>query len=175
MPNDKQDDREVVLKQTNYSGPRTVGTDGLGDLTEPQPEQGKQHSDSVKCPSCGEPMFRSMAWVHLNFRHNRKCENRSAFGGGDYSCATCGLGMLEPCEHWKGIMARNENEPEYPPSTAPKVDPLVEKIIAVQHRVRVEAVENCTIGRLDTVLREAEAIAAEVRKFAAIRRDDNAK
>ena len=60
-------------------------------------------------------------------------------------------------------------------NSPPKVDPLVEKIIAVQHRVRIEAAVNCTIGRPDTVLREAEAIAAEVRKFAAIWRDDNAK
>ena len=53
-------------------------------------------------------------------------------------------------------------------NSPPKIDSLVEKIIAVQHRVRTEAVENCTIGRPDTVLREAEAIAAEVRKFAAL-------
>src|SRR5579864_2705074 len=26
-------------------------------------------------------------------------------GSGDYSCVTCGMGMKEPCEHWKAIMA----------------------------------------------------------------------
>lgn len=28
------------------------------------------------------------------------------FGDGDYSCATCGLGMREPCEHWKRFLAQ---------------------------------------------------------------------
>ena len=53
-------------------------------------------------------------------------------------------------------------------NSPPKVDPLVEKILAVQYRVRIAAAENGTIGHPDTVLREAEAIAAEVRKFAAL-------
>jgi hypothetical protein len=26
------------------------------------------------------------------------------FGPGDYSCATCGMGMVEPCEHWKAVL-----------------------------------------------------------------------
>ena len=28
---------------------------------------------------------------------------------GDYSCATCGFGMIKPCEHWLNIMAEDKN------------------------------------------------------------------
>jgi hypothetical protein len=28
------------------------------------------------------------------------------FGDGDYSCASCGLGMKEPCEHWKELLSQ---------------------------------------------------------------------
>ena len=28
------------------------------------------------------------------------------FGDGDYSCAVCGCGMKEPCEHWKRFLAQ---------------------------------------------------------------------
>lgn len=27
-----------------------------------------------------------------------------SFGDGDFSCATCGMGMKEPCEHWKEFL-----------------------------------------------------------------------
>lgn len=27
------------------------------------------------------------------------------FGGGDYSCASCGFGMKGPCRHWKQFLA----------------------------------------------------------------------
>jgi len=26
------------------------------------------------------------------------------FGDGEYSCASCGLGMREPCQHWRGFL-----------------------------------------------------------------------
>lgn len=32
------------------------------------------------------------------------------FGDGDYSCASCGLGMREPCEHWKKMLSKSEVE-----------------------------------------------------------------
>lgn len=32
---------------------------------------------------------------------------RLVMGDGDYSCASCGMGMREPCEHWKEFLARN--------------------------------------------------------------------
>jgi hypothetical protein len=31
------------------------------------------------------------------------------FGDGDYSCAICGMGMKEPCEHWKKMLATTPN------------------------------------------------------------------
>lgn len=33
-------------------------------------------------------------------------------GPGDYSCVTCGFGMVEPCEHWKEVLAQ-PNEPDF--------------------------------------------------------------
>jgi hypothetical protein len=32
-----------------------------------------------------------------------------SFGDGDYSCASCGLGMKEPCEHWKEFLSAQPN------------------------------------------------------------------
>ena len=29
-----------------------------------------------------------------------------AMGDGDYSCAVCGMGMKEPCEHWKAMISQ---------------------------------------------------------------------
>lgn len=37
------------------------------------------------------------------------------FGSGDYSCSSCGLGMKEPCEHWKRILV------DVPQAAAPPV------------------------------------------------------
>src|ERR1700691_5597598 len=35
-----------------------------------------------------------------------------AFCDGAFSCASCGLGMREPCEHWKELLANSTPEPE---------------------------------------------------------------
>jgi hypothetical protein len=43
------------------------------------------------------------------------------FGCGDYSCALCGFGMTEPCEHWKHFLA-----------TAP-AEPLTQRVEQPQH------------------------------------------
>lgn len=61
-------------------------------LTQPsdEPKVGKP------CPTCGR-------------------EVRPEFGPGDYSCAACGFGMLEPCEHWKAMLAQ---KPEDKPAEA---------------------------------------------------------
>lgn len=32
-------------------------------------------------------------------------EYHGKMGPGDYSCAVCGMGMIEPCEHWKAMQA----------------------------------------------------------------------
>lgn len=50
------------------------------------------------CPTCGRKILPKM-------------------GPGDYSCVSCGLGMEEPCEHWKKMLANPmEEEPADQPS-----------------------------------------------------------
>ncbi len=54
-------------------------------LTEDRPPVG-----SV-CPTCEQKVLPKM-------------------GPGDYSCATCGMGMVEPCEHWKNMIERGDHD-----------------------------------------------------------------
>lgn len=61
--------------------------------SEPRPEIGKP------CPTCGREVM-------------------PEFGPGDYSCAVCGFGMLEPCEHWKAMLA--QPKPEEPEAAEPR-------------------------------------------------------
>lgn len=50
------------------------------------------------CPTCGRKVMPKM-------------------GSGDYSCVSCGLGMEEPCVHWKKMLANPmEEEPATQPS-----------------------------------------------------------
>lgn len=49
-----------------------------------------------KCPTCHQAIKPEM-------------------GPGDYSCAACGFGMIEPCEHWKGTLA--ESATSLPPKS----------------------------------------------------------
>ena len=41
--------------------------------------------------------------------------NLSSFGNGDYSCSVCGMGAMEPCEHWKKMLASNSGKEETNP------------------------------------------------------------
>ena len=63
----------------------------------PKAEAGLAHREAPEglpgtktCPTCGH------SWIT---------------GTGDYSCAGCGMGMAEPCEHWKKMLATSEDEP----------------------------------------------------------------
>lgn len=51
---------------------------------------------------------------------------RPKFGPGDYSCALCGFGMLEPCEHWKAMIVRGpEDEADAPPGVSGSAQPRI--------------------------------------------------
>jgi hypothetical protein len=66
--------------------------------SEPRTEIGKP------CPTCGKEVM-------------------PEFGPGEYSCAACGFGMQEPCEHWKKIPA--QPKPEDDDKTLQEVEDLL--------------------------------------------------
>jgi hypothetical protein len=67
----------------------------------PRPEPTQQLVIGDPCPTCGRKVLPKM-------------------GPGDYSCVACGLGMVEPCEHWKKMLAeRPVDEDEEVEQSAP--------------------------------------------------------
>lgn len=108
------------------------------------------------CPTCGIKVLPKM-------------------GSGDYSCVSCGLGMEEPCEHWKKMLANPmEEEPADQPSD-PRGAALAEKVVAArtawlqQHGVPIsfefanfaEAVGNLVNFVQEAALRHAPVSPAE--------------
>ncbi len=70
----------AVVEQLRFDA-RLAHSVSSSSPTPPTPTGGEP------CPTCG-------------------CEVRPEMGDGDYSCAACGFGMKEPCEHWKAMLAQ---------------------------------------------------------------------
>jgi hypothetical protein len=52
-------------------------------------------------------------------------------GPGDFSCAVCGMGMVEPCEHWKANMPNEQEEVPAPgPQTVAGVPIIIDKNVS---------------------------------------------
>jgi len=92
----------------------------------------------TECPQCGKP------YVHIPgiFRPAPTCKGGAAAASpqapapGDYSCATCGFGMVEPCEHWKNILAKSQEE-------APGAFPGLERIAQYPIKLNEEIDKLC--------------------------------
>lgn len=40
--------------------------------------------------------------------HSAAPSERPVMGDGDYSCASCGMGMKGPCEHWRAVLGQDK-------------------------------------------------------------------
>jgi pyruvate/2-oxoglutarate dehydrogenase complex dihydrolipoamide acyltransferase (E2) component len=83
-----------------------------------------------------------------------------SMGPGDYSCAACGMGMTEPCEHWKEMLVRPESEVSQPPSPEPQAVDFTERQRAQQITEENEGEDDPTDFAYTIAERESQLLAA---------------
>ena len=119
--------------------PESVRKPDYTSQSAPEPEeQGEQQI----CASCHRPL-------------------PVPFGDGDYSCATCGMGMVEPCEHWRNIMARSESQPASTAPAQPELEPQWLK------ELKNWSIEDYTVASIEygAALRENQQLRRQLKRI----------
>ena len=128
--------------------PESVRKPDYTSQSAPEPEeQGEQQI----CASCHRPL-------------------PVPFGDGDYSCATCGMGMVEPCEHWRNIMARSESQPASTAPAQPELEPQWLK------ELKNWSIEDYTVASIEygAALRENQQLRRQVTAAQALASEEEA-
>ena len=128
--------------------PESVRKPNYTSQSAPEPEeQGEQQI----CASCHRPL-------------------PVPFGDGDYSCATCGMGMVEPCEHWRNIMARSESQPASTAPAQPELEPQWLK------ELKNWSIEDYTVASIEygAALREIQQLRQQVTAAQALASEEEA-
>jgi len=115
------------------------------------PSQPEEQGEQQICASCHRPL-------------------PVPFGDGDYSCATCGMGMVEPCEHWRNIMARSESQPASTAPAQPELEPQWLK------ELKNWSIEDYTVASIEygAALREIQQLRQQVTAAQALASEEEA-